>query len=327
MSSKKTVSQSEDFSGWYIETIKKADLMDYSPVRGCIVFKPAGYALWEAIQKELDARLKETGHENAYFPLFIPQSFFEKEKEHVEGFNPELPWVTEAGGDPLEEKLAIRPTSETMIGHMFSKWVKSYRDLPLLMNQWCNVVRWEKRTLPFLRTSEFLWQEGHTAHATEQEAKEETFKILDLYAEFIESVLAIPVVRGEKTPSEKFARGSPHLFRGSHDERRKGAPSRNFPLYGATLCEKFRYPIYGCKQPIGVCIHHFLGSEHPLDRGIDHGSRRRSRIGAAAAHCPDTGHHHPDRCKRRTGACAVLCRTNPGPIQSEGNPGETGRPG
>ncbi|MBH8585266.1 MULTISPECIES: proline--tRNA ligase [unclassified Thermoactinomyces] len=211
MSSKKTVSQSEDFSGWYIETIKKADLMDYSPVRGCIVFKPAGYALWEAIQKELDARLKETGHENAYFPLFIPQSFFEKEKEHVEGFNPELPWVTEAGGDPLEEKLAIRPTSETMIGHMFSKWVKSYRDLPLLMNQWCNVVRWEKRTLPFLRTSEFLWQEGHTAHATEQEAKEETFKILDLYAEFIESVLAIPVVRGEKTPSEKFA-GAVHTY-------------------------------------------------------------------------------------------------------------------
>lgn len=179
--------------------------MDYSPVRGCIVFKPAGYALWEAMQKELDSRLKETGHENAYFPLFIPESFFEKEKEHIEGFNPELPWVTEAGGEKLEERLAIRPTSETIIGHMFSQWIKSYRDLPLLINQWANVVRWEKRTFPFLRTSEFLWQEGHTAHTTEEEAKEETLKILDLYSEFIEEVLAIHIVRGEKTPSEKFA--------------------------------------------------------------------------------------------------------------------------
>lgn len=205
MSKKEIASQSEDFSKWYIDVIKKADLMDYSPVRGCIVFKPAGYALWEAIQKELDFRFKETGHENAYFPLFIPESFFEKEKEHVEGFNPELPWVTEAGGEKLEERLAIRPTSETIIGHMFAQWIQSYRDLPLLINQWANVVRWEKRTLPFLRTSEFLWQEGHTVHATEEEAKEETFKILDLYTEFIEEVLAIPVIRGQKTPSEKFA--------------------------------------------------------------------------------------------------------------------------
>jgi prolyl-tRNA synthetase len=211
VSIKKAISQSEDFSRWYIDVIKNADLMDYSPVRGCIVFKPAGYALWEAIQKELDARFKETGHENAYFPLFIPESFFEKEKEHIEGFNPELPWVTEAGGEKLEERLAIRPTSETIIGHMFSRWIKSYRDLPLLINQWANVVRWEKRTLPFLRTSEFLWQEGHTAHATEEEAKEEVFKILDLYTEFIEEVLAIPVIRGEKTPSEKFA-GAVHTY-------------------------------------------------------------------------------------------------------------------
>lgn len=205
LGTKKSVSQREDFSGWYLDTIKKADLMDYAPVRGCIVFKPAGYALWEAIQKELDAKLKATGHENAYFPLFIPESFFAREKEHVEGFNPELPWVTEAGGEKLEERLAIRPTSETIIGHMFSRWIQSHRDLPLLINQWANVVRWEKRTLPFLRTSEFLWQEGHTAHATAEEAKEEVFKILDLYAEFIEEVLAIPVVRGQKTPSEKFA--------------------------------------------------------------------------------------------------------------------------
>ncbi|EPY04051.1 proline--tRNA ligase [Paenibacillus sp. E194] len=197
--------QQEDFSRWYIDVIKKADLMDYSPVRGCIVFRPDGYEIWEHIRDELDRRFKATGHRNAYFPMFIPESFFQKEKEHVEGFNPELPWVTEAGGEQLEEKLAIRPTSETMIGHMYSKWIQSYRDLPVLINQWANVVRWEKRTLPFLRTSEFLWQEGHTAHETEQEAREETMLMLKTYREFVEDYLAIPVIEGQKTPSEKFA--------------------------------------------------------------------------------------------------------------------------
>ncbi|MBA4493142.1 proline--tRNA ligase [Paenactinomyces guangxiensis] len=201
----KITSQSEDFSRWYIDVIQRADLMDYAPVRGCIVFKPDGYELWEACQRELDRRFKETGHRNAYFPLFIPESFFQKEKEHVEGFNPELPWVTEAGGEKLEERLAIRPTSETIIGHMFAEWIQSYRDLPLKINQWANVVRWEKRTLPFLRTSEFLWQEGHTAHTTSAEAEEETLMILDLYTDFVENILAIPVYRGQKTPSEKFA--------------------------------------------------------------------------------------------------------------------------
>ncbi|MCY0902133.1 MAG: proline--tRNA ligase, partial [Firmicutes bacterium] len=196
--------QSEDFSRWYIDVITKADLMDYAPVRGCIVFKPDGFELWEACQRELDRRFKETGHRNAYFPLFIPESFFQKEKEHVEGFNPELPWVTEVGDEKLEERLAVRPTSETIIGHMYSQWVQSYRDLPLLINQWANVVRWEKRTLPFLRTSEFLWQEGHTAHATEQEAREETARMLDVYTDFVENELAIPVLRGQKTPSEQF---------------------------------------------------------------------------------------------------------------------------
>lgn len=197
--------QGEDFSRWYIDVIKKADLMDYSPVRGCIVFKPDGYEIWEHIQEEMNRRLKETGHRNAYFPLFIPESFFQKEKEHVEGFNPELPWVTEAGGDVLEERLAIRPTSETMFGHMYSKWIQSYRDLPVLINQWANVVRWEKRTLPFIRTTEFLWQEGHTAHENETEAREETMKMLDNYRDFVETFLAIPVVTGQKTPSERFA--------------------------------------------------------------------------------------------------------------------------
>lgn len=197
--------QQEDFSRWYIDVIKKADLMDYSPVRGCIVFKPDGFEIWDHIREELDRRFKETGHRNAYFPMFIPESFFQKEKEHVEGFNPELPWVTEAGGEKLEERLAIRPTSETMIGHMYSKWIQSYRDLPLLINQWANVVRWEKRTLPFLRTSEFLWQEGHTAHETEEEARQETMQMLDIYRDFVENYLAIPVIVGQKTPSEKFA--------------------------------------------------------------------------------------------------------------------------
>lgn len=197
--------QSEDFSRWYIDVIKKGDLMDYSPVRGCIVFKPEGYEIWEHIQEEMNRRLKETGHRNAYFPVFIPESFFQKEKDHIEGFNPELPWVTEAGGDVLEERLAVRPTSETMFGHMYSKWIQSYRDLPVLINQWANVVRWEKRTLPFIRTTEFLWQEGHTAHENEAEAREETMKMLDNYRDFVETYLAIPVITGQKTPSERFA--------------------------------------------------------------------------------------------------------------------------
>ncbi|MGG1520151.1 proline--tRNA ligase [Paenibacillus oryzisoli] len=197
--------QGEDFSRWYIDVIKKADLMSYSPVRGCIVFKPDGFEIWENIQRELDSMFKATGHRNAYFPLFIPESFFQKEKEHVEGFNPELPWVTEAGGEKLEERLAIRPTSETMIGHMYAEWINSYRDLPLLINQWANVVRWEKRTLPFLRTTEFLWQEGHTAHEDEQDARRETMQMLEVYRKFAEEFLAIPVIVGQKTPSEKFA--------------------------------------------------------------------------------------------------------------------------
>jgi prolyl-tRNA synthetase len=202
---KEIPSQAENFSEWYLSVVQKADLMDYSPVRGCIVFKPDGYELWERIQAGLDKRFKETGHRNAYFPMLIPESFFQKEKEHVEGFNPELPWVTEAGGEKLEERLAIRPTSETIIGHMYSQWIQSYRDLPVLINQWANVFRWEKRTFPFLRTSEFLWQEGHTAHATEEEAREETERMLNVYTEFVETELAMPVWRGQKTPSERFA--------------------------------------------------------------------------------------------------------------------------
>lgn len=197
--------QQNDFSKWYIDTIQKADLMDYTPVRGCIAFKPDGYELWERIQAEMDRRFKETGHRNAYFPMLIPESFFQKEKDHIEGFSPELPWVTEAAGEQLEERLALRPTSETMIGHLYSDWIKSYRDLPVLINQWANVFRWEKKTLPFIRTSEFLWQEGHTAHVDEEDARKETMQMLQVYKEVVEDLLAIPVYDGQKTPSERFA--------------------------------------------------------------------------------------------------------------------------
>jgi prolyl-tRNA synthetase len=197
--------RAEDFSAWYNEVVLRAELADYSPVRGSMVIRPYGYALWENMQRALDAMFKETGHQNAYFPLLIPQSFLEREKEHVEGFAPEVAVVTHAGGKELEEPLVIRPTSETIIYAMFAKWVQSYRDLPLLINQWANVVRWEMRTRLFLRTAEFLWQEGHTAHATEAEAEEEALRMLGVYREFMDRWMAMPPVLGQKTESEKFA--------------------------------------------------------------------------------------------------------------------------
>jgi prolyl-tRNA synthetase len=197
--------QAEDFSKWYNEIVQKADLADYSPVRGCMVIKPYGYTLWENIRDALDIRFKKTGHVNAYFPLFIPMSFLQKEAEHVEGFSPELAVVTHGGGNELDEPLVVRPTSETIIGHMYAKWIQSYRDLPVLINQWANVVRWELRTRLFLRTAEFLWQEGHTAHATQEEAMAETQQMLDVYTDFAVNEAAIPVIPGRKSESEKFA--------------------------------------------------------------------------------------------------------------------------
>ena len=201
----KITPRATDYSQWYIDIVTNAKLADYAPVKGCMVIRPRGYALWEMIQQGLDGLFKQTGHVNAYFPLLIPESFIKKEAEHVEGFSPELAVVTHAGGEKLEEPLVIRPTSETIIWSMYKKWIQSYRDLPLLINQWCNVVRWEKRTRLFLRTSEFLWQEGHTAHATAEEAEEETLRILDVYRRFAEDYMAIPVLYGVKTDSEKFA--------------------------------------------------------------------------------------------------------------------------
>ncbi len=201
----KLPSRSENFADWYNQLVLKAELADYAPVRGCMVVRPYGWALWENIQAALDRRFKETGHVNAAFPLFIPMHFLEKEREHVEGFSPELAVVTHGGGEKLEEPLVVRPTSETIIGYMYAKWIKSYRDLPVLINQWGNVVRWELRTKLFLRTLEFYWQEGHTAHATEEEAREETLRMLGVYADFAINEAAVPVIQGVKSESEKFA--------------------------------------------------------------------------------------------------------------------------
>jgi prolyl-tRNA synthetase len=200
--------RSQDFARWYTDVVRRAELADYSPVKGCMVIRPYGYAVWELIQQGLDRRFKETGHVNAYFPLFIPQSLLMREKEHVEGFAPQVAWVTKGGDEELEEPLIVRPTSEVIIGVMYSKWIQSWRDLPVLINQWANVVRWEKVTRLFLRTTEFLWQEGHTAHETAEEAQEETLQILQLYKDFVETELAVPVIAGQKSESEKFAGAS-----------------------------------------------------------------------------------------------------------------------
>jgi prolyl-tRNA synthetase len=201
---KKITTRAEDYSQWYLDIVLRAGLADYAPVKGCMVIRPHGYAIWEEIQRQLDGRFKATGHQNAYFPLFIPESYIEREKEHFQGFAPECAVVTEGGGEKLQEKLYVRPTSEMVIWSMYKKWIQSHRDLPLLLNQWCNVVRWEMRTRLFLRTCEFLWQEGHTAHATEAEAREETLRMLEVYREFAEDVMALPVHTGKKTEKEKF---------------------------------------------------------------------------------------------------------------------------
>ena len=198
-------SMEDDFAQWYTDVVLKADLIDYTSVKGCMVIKPAGYAIWENIQSELDRRFKETGVENVYLPMFIPESLLQKEKDHVEGFAPEVAWVTQGGLEPLQERLCVRPTSETLFCDLYAREIHSHRDLPKVFNQWCSVVRWEKTTRPFLRSREFLWQEGHTAHATAQEAEERTIQMLNVYADFCEEVLAIPVIKGRKTDKEKFA--------------------------------------------------------------------------------------------------------------------------
>src|SRR4051794_27655004 len=202
---KKLTTRDADFSAWYNEVVLRSELADYSPVKGCMVIRPNGYGIWERMQRDLDDRFKATGHQNAYFPLLIPESYLKKEAEHVEGFDPELAWVTIGGREKLEERLAIRPTSESIICDFYRNWIQSYRDLPILITQWCNVLRWEKVTRPFLRTAEFLWQEGHTVHATAEEAREESLQMLNVYRDCFYETMAIPVLTGVKSPSERFA--------------------------------------------------------------------------------------------------------------------------
>src|SRR5262245_20677927 len=211
MAEAKITKRTDDYSRWYTDVIAAAELADYAPVKGCMIIRPNGYAIWEKMQQALDSMFKETGHQNAYFPMFIPESFLQKEAKHVEGFAPEVAVVTHAGGQKLEEPLIVRPTSETIIWNTYRNWIQSYRDLPLLLNQWANVVRWEMRTRLFLRTTEFLWQEGHTAHATYEEAEEETIRMLNVYKTFAEEYMALPVIEGRKTEREKFA-GADHTY-------------------------------------------------------------------------------------------------------------------
>ena len=244
-------SMEEDFAQWYTDVVKKAELCDYASVKGCMVIKPDGYALWENIQNELDKRFKETGVKNVYMPLFIPESLLQKEKDHVEGFAPEVAWVTHGGLQPLQERLCVRPTSETLFCDFYKNDIHSYRDLPKVYNQWCSVVRWEKETRPFLRSREFLWQEGHTAHATMEEAEERTIQMLNIYADFCEQVLAMPVIKGRKTDKEKFA----------------GAES-TYTIEAVSYTHLDVYKRQGFPAPGSVTVFCFLRTEGLRRRGI-----------------------------------------------------------
>jgi len=231
--------RAQDFTQWYTDIINHAKLADYSPVRGCMVLRPNGYAIWEVVQQDLNRRFKATGHKNAYFPMFIPESFLNKEKDHVEGFAPQCAVVTHGGGKKLEEPLVVRPTSETIINAMYSKWISSYRDLPVLINQWANVVRWEMRTRPFLRTLEFLWQEGHTCHETADQAKAETMQMLKIYEAFLKEIFAIPVVPGEKSASEKFAGAETTLCLEAMMQDKKALQAATSHFFGTRFAEAF----------------------------------------------------------------------------------------
>ena len=298
--------RSQDFSQWYLDVVRRAELADYSPVKGCMVIRPYGYAIWELMQQVLDARIKETGHVNAYFPLFIPESLLNKEAEHVEGFSPQVAYVTHGGGEELEEKLVVRPTSEAIIGTMYAKWVQGWRDLPILINQWANVVRWEKVTRPFLRTTEFLWQEGHTAHETAEEAEAETLKILDLYVDVCESILAMPVVKGRKSREREVRRRAADLFDRGVDGRRPGAAGRYVAQPRAEFRESVRHHVPGARQVRAARLGHVVGRDDAAGRGGDHDARRRQRPDPAAARRAVPGRHRADRTRQlaRDGAAA-----------------------
>lgn len=237
--------RNQDFAQWYTDVINQAKLADYSPVRGCMVLRPNGYALWEVVQQDLNQKFKATGHRNAYFPMLIPESFLKKEKDHVEGFAPQCAVVTHGGGKKLDEPLVVRPTSETIINAMYSKWISSYRDLPVLINQWANVVRWEMRTKPFLRTLEFLWQEGHTCHETAKEAMDETMQMLDIYQSFLRDVFAVPVIPGEKSESEKFAGAERTVCVEAMMQDKKALQAATSHYFGTRFAEAFDIKFQG----------------------------------------------------------------------------------
>ena len=277
MADLKLPSRSEDFSEWYNQLVLRAELADYAPVRGCMIVRPYGWALWENITAQLDRRFKATGHVNAAFPLLIPQSFISKEQSHVAGFSPELAVVTHGGGEKLEEPLVIRPTSETIIGHAYAKWIQSYRDLPVLINQWNSVVRWELRTKLFLRTLEFFWQEGHTAHATLEEAEAETRQMLDIYTDFAVNEAAIPVIPGQKIAVRALRRRRCHLFDRSDDGRRQGVAGRHFAQPGAEFRQGLRDPLPRPGRRAATLLDDFVGAFDAVHRRHHHGAWRRSR--------------------------------------------------
>ncbi len=296
---KKLTTRAADFSAWYNEVVLRAELADYSPVRGCMVIRPNGYGIWERMQRALDDMFKATGHQNAYFPLFIPESFLHKEAEHVEGFAPEAAVVTHGGGKKLEEPLVIRPTSETIIYSMFAKWVQSYRDLPLLINQWANVVRWEMRTRLFLRTLEFLWQEGHTAHATHDEAEEETRKMLGVYRDFMEGWMAMPVITGQKTESEKFAGALRTYSCEAMMQDNKALQAGTSHNLGQNFAKAFDLKFQTERGEHRVRVEHELGRVDAPGRRPRHDARRRQRPAHAAAARADRARDRADLQDRR----------------------------
>ena len=302
--------QAENFPAWYQDVVARAELAENGPVRGTMVIRPWGYAIWELMQADMDRRIKATGARNVAFPLFIPMSFLEKEKQHVEGFSPELAVVTHAGGEQLAEPLVVRPTSETVVNHYFAKWIQSHRDLPLMVNLWNNVVRWELRPRLFLRTTEFLWQEGHTAHATYADAAEETRRMLEVYRAFMEETLAISVVAGEKSPGERFA-GADHTFTCEALMRDgKALQMGTSHNLGHNFARAFDIRYLDGRRRAPPRRHHLLGHVHPDGRRPDHGPRRRPRTAPAPDDRTAPGGDHAagrGRAARRPGASRRSC--------------------
>ena len=314
--------QSVDFSRWYLDVVRKAELADYSPVKGFMVIRPYGYAIWELIQQQLDQRIKATGHVNAYFPLLIPESLLKKEAEHVEGFAPQVAYVTHGGGEELEEKLVVRPTSEAIIGVMYAKWVQSWRDLPVLINQWANVVRWEKVTRPFLRTTEFLWQEGHTAHETADEAQEETMKILALYKDVCENVLAVPVMDGRKSDSEKFAGASrTYSIEALMGDGRALQAGTSHNL-GQNFAKAFEIQFQGRDKTRAARLDDIVGRDDAADRRRDHDARRRQRADPAAGDCAVAGRDRPHSARHLEGNRPAQVRGDPRSADGRRHPRE-----